>query len=392
VFATSIEGDLKERCLVHAFDVLEGRKLWTGELRASQQREYGYTVSRAAPSPAVDAHGVYVFFESGDVAMFSHEGQLKWDRSLVNEYGEFRSGHGIGSSVAQTDKAIVVHVAHDGPSYLLAIEKSNGRTLWKVDRQSRVSWTSPMAVSFAGKSLIVISSNGSVQGYDAGDGRLLWTLDGITGNTLPSVSVAGNRLMVGAGEARGNSSVTQIGNSNCCLQLTHNEGVFGCEVAWSAGHATASYATPIAHRGCAYFVNKVGVIYCFDLATGKQHYAKRIDGPCWASPIGVQDHVYFFTKTGATTVIKAGPEFHKVASNRLWHDDVDLRDSAGLRRSGSEEGVQANNESGSSTSAATPDPEYLDPIVYAAVATSTGFFVRTGTRLFCLRESPANSE
>jgi len=105
----------------------------------------------------------------------------------------------------------------------------------------------------------------------------------------------------------------------------------------------------------------VGVLFCLDPKTGKQHYAKRIDGSCWASPLGAGDYVYFFTKKGTTTVIKAGPIFEKVASNDLFKDNAekpeDSKKSSG--RSGSLSGYGS-----------------LDPVVYGIAAVDSGIFIR----------------
>ncbi len=125
----------------------------------------------------------------------------------------------------------------------------------------------------------------------------------------------------------------------------------------------SNYATPLGYEGVAYFVNQVGVVYAHDLATGKELFAERIDGACWASPLGTGKHVYFFGKDGTTTVLKAGKEFDKVASNNLW--DAKPKPAGG----------EGTGEKG-------PAPEYLDPIVYCVAAADGTFFIRTGTRLF----------
>ena len=58
-------------------------------------------------------------------------------------------------------------------------------------------------------------------------------------------------------------------------------------------------------------------MYCLDMKTGKQLFVKRIKGSCWASPLGANGHVYFFTKRGPTVVIKASQTFEKVSTNKL---------------------------------------------------------------------------
>jgi hypothetical protein len=61
----------KEKLLVAGFDLKSGRELWRKEFAATFTMKDSGTVSKAAPTPAVDAKRLYVFFESGDLLAFS---------------------------------------------------------------------------------------------------------------------------------------------------------------------------------------------------------------------------------------------------------------------------------------------------------------------------------
>ncbi|MDA1038765.1 MAG: PQQ-binding-like beta-propeller repeat protein [Planctomycetota bacterium] len=104
-------------------------------------------MSRAAPTPAVDANRIYAFFESGDLVAVNRDGSVAWSRSLAQDYGPFKNEFGLAASVAQTADRVFLLIDHEGPSYVVAIAKADGRTLWKTDRTSRVSWSSPAAGS-----------------------------------------------------------------------------------------------------------------------------------------------------------------------------------------------------------------------------------------------------
>jgi outer membrane protein assembly factor BamB len=318
VFLTAVSGENREKGYVLAIKAKSGKTRWTHTFEPTQKAKWSFSVSKAAPTPVVDANAVYTFFEGGDVLALTHDGKLLWSRSLVKDYGEFQGNHGLGSSPAQTDDAVIILIDHSGPSYLVALDKKTGKNLWKTERTSRGSWASPVIAQRDGKPEIVVSSNGSVAGYDAKSGKLLWELDGISGNTIPSASAEGATIVVGAGVTRKGGDPAKAAKSNCCLKLIEKDGKPSFEVAWSADKAASSYATPLTYRGHAYFVNQSGVVFCVDVKTGKEIYAERIDGACWASPIGAGEHVYFFGKDGAATILKAGPKFEKIASNILW--------------------------------------------------------------------------
>ena len=355
VYLTAVEGEQREKGYVVALDAGTGKEKWRHAFEPTQKAKWGYTISRAAPTPCADRDGVYCFFEGGNLLALTHAGKVRWERSLAKEYGEFQGGHGVGSSPAQTADALFVLIDHRGPSYLLAVEKATGKNRWKVDREPRGAWTSPVVATRGGKAEVVASSAGTVVGYAADTGKELWKLDNVVGNTLPSASVVGDRVLFGGGSGRSKEDAPAGAKGNGCLKLVAKDGKPSFETVWTAKAGISNYATPLGYEGVAYFVNQVGVVYAHDLAGGKELFAERIDGACWASPVGAGGYVYFFGKDGTTSVLKAGKEFDPVASNKLWE---------------------------AKTKPAAPGGEYGDPIVYGVAAADGAFFVHTGTRLF----------
>jgi len=266
----------------------------------------GY-VSRGAPTPVVDAARVYAFFESGDLVALDHAGKELWQRSLVKEYGKFQGNHGVGSSLAQTSRAIFVLVAHAGPSYVCAINKENGKNVWKADRKAGVSWTSPVVAKSGSRAALLISASGSLQALDAEDGLVLWSVSGIDGNTVASPTVTKEGIVLPASGRKSNLLVRSGGKGD----------VTDSHVVWRAEDATSSFGSPLYHRQCVYFVNRSGVAYCVDAKTGRKHWAERLPNSCWASPVAAGDHVFFFALSGETAVIKAGSKWEVVAKNKL---------------------------------------------------------------------------
>ena len=66
-----------------------------------------------------------------------------------------------------------------------------------------------------------------------------------------------------------------------------------------------------------YIVSDRGVASCLDAKTGEQRWRHRLGGDYWASPIAVEGRIYFFSETGAATVIKPGAEYKELAVNHL---------------------------------------------------------------------------
>lgn len=320
VYVTTVVGSMKDRCCVQCFDLVSGEERWHVQVDASQKAASNFMQSRAAPTPTADEAGVIAFFETGDLVALDHDGRQRWQRSLVREFGELRTNHGLGSSPAQTRNLVVVSVEHQGPSFLLAVSKADGRTVWKAERSSGSSWTSPIVVECNGTQQIVVSSGGTIDGYDAVNGARLWSVPGLAGNSVPSPVATGPWLFSGARVPEFGTQA-EAARSNLCIRLD-DQLPEKYEVVWRAEKAVADYASPVVVGDCLYLLNNVGVLHCLDATNGEPHYVQRLGIQCWATPIVSADHVYFFGKEGRTKVIRTGATYVEVAASELWdpHD------------------------------------------------------------------------
>jgi len=441
VFVTSIEGSMKEHCHVTALNLADGSVVWSRDIKAAQTVRSNYFQSRSAPTPAVDDHAVYAFFETGNLVAISHQGQILWERVLTEDFGPFESTIGLACSPLLMDDSVVLMIDHEGPSYLVAIEKVSGKVRWKTERESRVSFASPALVPVGESMQIVCSSAGSVDGYDPRTGTCLWSYsDSIGGNrSATPLPVGGGRFVIAASPGMHNENETEARRSNGVMEIRQTGQSFTAEVMWRTEEAMPAFNSPLVHEGLAYWVNRAGVVFCFDAVTGRKHYAKRIAQGCWATPIGIGNRVYVFGKDGLTTVLKSGPEFEVLSENSLW--DAEPGDREGSPRNSAaghqpasgrpatgkpaapQGGDRADKDSseGSTTPSAgsrpaappiggetqrsadgapnrSPEEEpnarargenrFADPVQYGVAVVTGSLIVRTGEVVYCLRNAP----
>lgn len=306
-FVTSVAGARKERCIVACYRVEDGALLWLRSFAATLEIELSEMVSRGAPTPWVDADGLFAFFESGDVFALDHDGEVLWTRALAAEFGPFEGNHGVGSSPVATATALCLLVDHAGPSYLVGLAKSDGKLAWRTERESRVSWTSPVLLERRGRTELVTSSNGFVEGYDPAAGELLWKVSGVEGNTVPSPTAWGDHVLVGASKGAG------------CVLIDLSADAEAGKVRWVAeGARPSGFGSPVVAGGLALLVNKSGTLFGITLADGGVAFEERLAEGCWASPLLAGDLVYSFGKGGVTTVLRLGTDgVELVAENRL---------------------------------------------------------------------------
>jgi outer membrane protein assembly factor BamB len=364
VYITCVEGPMKDTIHLLAFNLQSGQQVWSHSQEAATKVKRTLYVSRAAPTPAIDADGVYAFFESGDLVATDHDGNVRWTRSLTKDFGPFQNRFCIGASLAQSRDAIYVLADHEGPSYILAIRKQDGSDIWKADRDSRVSWTSPSLIDVNGGTQLVVSSSGSVDGYDPETGKLLWSFTDVGGNTVTTpLGFGEGRFLVGASAGERGQYAQVAPKSNFAAQIVVKDGNPSLQKLWTAEKALASFASPVVYEGLAYWVNRVGVVFCFDAKTGVRKYEGRLEQSCWATPVGIGDRIYFFGKDGVTTVLATGPEFKKLAANQLWRpEDINVEsDDRGAEMFGGR-------------------------IQYGVAIANGNLLIRTGDVLYCVRQ------
>ncbi len=357
IYLTAVEGPNKETFLVMCVDLETGKLRWTHKFDNSLQAKNDPYTSRAAPTPVADNQGVIAFFESGDMVALTTDGAVRWERKLMTDYGKYEGRFGLGGSLAQLDDRIFVLADNEGPSYLLAINKANGETLWKTPRDSRTSWSSPMIVTVAGQPQVVTSSAGSLDGYDPQSGVQLWTFSDVGGNTVASpIPFGEGQFLVGASPGRNGENTEGALRSNMAVKIVKQGTNFVPEVMWRNEKASSSFGSPIVYRDKAYYVNRAGVLFCMNATTGETLYNARIKESVWATPLGIGDRVYFFGQTGTTTVVDAGEQFKELAANRLWVAAADGGGPGGF-----------NAE-----------------IQYGTALTDAGLLIRTGEHLFLI--------
>ncbi len=412
-YITSIDGDMKETCIVTAISLATGEEKWSRDFESAMPTRSNYFQSRSAPTPMVDDKHVIAFFETGNlVAMDRVNGETAWERLITEDYGAFESTIGLATSPIQNEDNVFLMIDHEGESYLLAIAKASGETLWRTERFSRKSYASPAIVQINGSDQIVCSSDGSVDGYDPKTGKQLWTFEELGANSSNTPLLAAkNTVLIGASPGMRDVNMAEARESNLCLRIVPTDDGFTPEVQWKSGKAVTTFASPMSHNGYAYWVTNAGVVFCYEIESGELMYRKRAGEQCWVTPVGVGDRVYLFGKGGETTVIAAGPDFLVLAENELWDlDSIPATDpgqfsgrggkpdkpkrsstAAGERESEADVEAKRKPMSGKEIAAARDKGEnrFADPVQYGVALTHDAILIRTGSELHCISEGGA---
>lgn len=304
VYVTTASGVRMDRLHVLCLDAVTGKTLWHRQFTATGNTACHPKSSMAAPSPCVNADGVYCIFATADVAALDLDGNLKWFRSLVGDYPDISNQIGMAQSPILWKDRLIVPMDSAGDSFLAAVDTKTGKNVWKTERPKDTVWTTPTLRVVGEKAEIVFASGKEAVGYNAVDGKKAWSVPAI-GSSVPTAVTIGDELI-----------------------LPHNAGTVrlkpsdkGMSEVWKSTKLTSMYTSPLVYKDRVYGIGRGGSITCADLDTGKEVWTERISkgkGQFWASPIAAGGHVYTFDDAGIGTVIEAGSEAPNiVATNDL---------------------------------------------------------------------------
>src|SRR5262245_19739257 len=164
---------------------LDGKVLWQQILRAEWPHEGGHVTGiLASNSPVTDGENLYVFFGSRGLHCLALNGEIKWQKDLGRMHT--LHAHGEGSSPVLYGDTLVVCWDHEGDSFLYAFDKRTGKILWKVARDEKTSWSTPLIIEHQGKPQVIVSATKRVRGYDLATGSQIWECAGLTDNVVSS--------------------------------------------------------------------------------------------------------------------------------------------------------------------------------------------------------------
>jgi outer membrane protein assembly factor BamB len=306
VFVVSAVEETNERLLI-CVNRADGKVLWRRVVLVADYERVHKMNSRASSTPATDGQHVFVSFLDNDkmlIAAYDFDGNLVWKKHP----GVFSSVHGYCSSPVIYKDTLIVNGDHDGPSYIVALDRATGETRWKIDRGGIRSYCTPLIRTIDGREQMILSGTETVASYDPNNGKQHWVIDGPTEQFVASLIYHRGLLFMTAGfPQRHMMAIKPDGRGN--VTKTH--------IVWRTRTHPAYVPSPIAVGRFVLVVKDSGRLTCYEADTGKVHWQEQIGRQYNASPIAANGLAYFLGENGVTTVIRPGENFEVVATNDL---------------------------------------------------------------------------
>jgi outer membrane protein assembly factor BamB len=357
-----------------ALDPATGQLRWRRVAQASRLEPYhARTGNPAASTPACDGERLFVFFGSLGLICYDLEGRTLWEHPM----GPFQDEFGAASSPIIVDDKVVLNEDHDRDSFLLALDRATGRTLWKVPRPDAVrSYSTPAVWTHNGRKELLVAGALELAAYDPANGQKLWWANGLARIVIPVPTPDGDMVYMASWTPGGdfgqrlelNSWADALGkwdkngdgklaraeiperevlerfyrmdldqsgdldqsewerhaavfkraqNALLAIQPSGVGELSESAVVWKHRRGVPYVATPLADRGLVWMVKDGGIVTKLEGRTGRLLQEERLAGVggYYASPVTGDGKVYFASEQGTVTILANQPEWRIISAH-----------------------------------------------------------------------------
>ncbi len=299
----------KERVLL-CLDRNNGRILWQQTVVKGPLEKIHNENSHASGTPTTDGEWIYVTFRVGDdIVVAAHDfdsGKQLWRVRPGTHTGEW----GFSNSPVLFKDKIIVDGDSKGDSFLIALDRKDGKTRWRINRANKgISYSAPLICELAGRTQLIQCGDRCVASFDPETGEQIWKVDG------PSQEFVATPVY---SERAGLVFISSSWPKRMLLAIRPDGrgDVMDTHIAWHDTKGAPYVPSMIVAGDFLLSVNNSGVAFCYEAATGKVFWQEKL-GRHHASPVLVGGRVFFINDNGQVNVIKPGREFECVATYEL---------------------------------------------------------------------------
>ncbi len=323
IFVTQPVGN---RRTLFCFNRADGKALWQSGLTSAEKEPTHGANPYCSGSPVTDGERVIVSYASDGLVSYDFGGKELWRRA---DLGRQIHIWGAGPSPVIYGDLCFLNFGPGETTYLLAVEKKTGKTVWKQDEATGYqhpkeggqgdpaktyigSWSTPVIMPVEGKDQLLMSWPKRLAAYDPKSGREIWTCSGL--NPLAYTSpIYADGIAVAMGGFGGTTIAVRAGGSG---DVTESRRL------WQHSKTKQRIGSGVIHDGYIYIHNDPGVAECYELKTGKLVWEERLkgggpSGVNWSSIMLADGNCYTITQGGDCFVFKASPKFELLSVNSL---------------------------------------------------------------------------
>jgi outer membrane protein assembly factor BamB len=285
----------RDREVVAAYAVSDGRELWTNGWPGRFEEPMGGEGPRATPT--YDEGRIYAMGANGEFrCLDAGSGRTIWRRNILAEnHGEDLAYGEAASPLIVEDKVIVLPGGTNGSS-VAAYDKLTGTPVWKSGSDEQ-AYSSPMLVTLAGQRQVLIMSGQGVMGILPESGRLLWHVTWLVNNfnaVAQPVVLGPNRFLLSAGYGKGCAA----------FEVAQSNGLFEARLVWKNTFLRNKFSSSVLYEGCIYGLDEE-MLVCLDAESGERKWKGGRFG--YGQVLLASGHLVILGGDGDLALVKASP-------------------------------------------------------------------------------------
>lgn len=288
-------------------DRTSGQQQWQTVVHRDGAMRKNSRSTGASATPACDGELLFINFANHDAVVttaLTLEGKIQWQTKIT----DYQVHQGYGSSPALYGDFVLVSADTKGGGAIAALQRKNGKPVWKRERPSAPNYPSPIILSIDGRDQMLMTGCDLVTSLNPLTGETLWETQGATTECVTSTVTDGTHVYTSGGYPKNHVSAVRADGSNT-IAWENDERVY--------------VPSLLCHQGYLYAVQDAGIAICWDSATGKEMWKARLGGNFSASPVLVGQAIYATSETGETTIFQADPSgYHALDAKRKLGDEV----------------------------------------------------------------------
>ena len=322
IFLTSEDGeDVDLICVSTA-----GKELWRQKLSSSEHgKRYRGEGNNSSASASTDGKLVFTFTGTGDMACHNFAGEQIWGFNAQERYGRFNIQHGMHTTPLLHKDRLYLTLLHSGGRKIVALDKATGKEAWVLKREDDATneceqaYTSPMLWHKGGVEYLVVLGNDYCTAHSLEDGKEIWRV----GDLNPKESYNRAFRFVASPLATEDLIVIPTAKNGPVVAVKPDaKGEIrtgNSSLQWRLSRGTPDVPAPLLVDGLVYLCSESGMFSCLDAKTGKANYQlQRTHASNYrASPVYADGKIYLTAQDGVVTVVKAGPNFEVLATNKF---------------------------------------------------------------------------